>query len=89
MKIIVDPKGEEYDSVIGLSIAYSKPFTRKSVLEYLTRKGRLEFPITVVMPCKNTITFKDLENMPNVDVPCKCGEPGRYFLKYDMERKGG
>jgi hypothetical protein len=38
------------------------------------------------MPCGETYKLKAIEDLPQEDLPCPCGDKGHWFVKY-MEEK--
>ena len=46
----------------------------------LLDEGRL--PITIEMPCSQTVRYKTFEDIPLEDVPCPCGNPGHWLVKW-------
>lgn len=36
----------------------------------------------ITMPCGESVSFRTLDDVPRVTVPCPCGEPGRYLVRY-------
>ena len=38
--------------------------------------------LSITEPCGNSVEYAEIEDIPLVDVPCTCGNPGHYFIKY-------
>jgi hypothetical protein len=51
-------------------------------------RGVLEksLPFVCRMPCGETYTLDRIEDLPQDDLPCSCGNPEHWFVKY-MEEK--
>ena len=41
------------------------------------------FPICITLTCGNRLDIKREENFPFEDVPCSCGNPNHWFIKYE------
>lgn len=39
--------------------------------------------MTFTMPCGKVIHFNDIDEIPMADVPCSCGDPTHWFVKYN------
>jgi len=48
------------------------------------------FPQTLYMSCGHKMTFHSAEKLPNQNIPCPCGNPNHWIVKYDIltRRKG-
>lgn len=45
-----------------------------------------QLPFVHRMPCGETYKLKAIEDLPQEDLPCPCGDKGHWFVKY-MEEK--
>jgi hypothetical protein len=36
----------------------------------------------IKMPCGKSISFKKYEDIPDESMPCTCGNPKHYFIRY-------
>jgi hypothetical protein len=41
--------------------------------------------LTIEAPCGEKVMYKTIDDVPEVDVPCSCGNPNHWFIK--IERK--
>lgn len=87
---------KEADGVIGLHSQLinqtDKPLDygklKDVVLDELERKIRDDFnsevyPLEIVIePCGNKHTFNTREDIPNESIPCACGDPKHWIIKY-------
>lgn len=60
----------------------------KSILEYAEKlgvdtKSGLPF-ITINMQCGSEVAYQTFEDIPKTDVPCSCGDPTHWFVKYSV-----
>lgn len=37
--------------------------------------------LVISMPCEESVTYKTLDDIPEVDTPCPCGNPNHWFIK--------
>jgi hypothetical protein len=44
-------------------------------------------PFAVTLPCGSTYTLERIEDLPNYDVECPCGNPAHWFVKYSEIEK--
>lgn len=63
---------------------------RRSILREAFLKGcQLDehgnMPYTIMMPCGDSITYPDIDDIPMKDVPCSCGDPTHWFVKFADE----
>ncbi len=63
---------------------------RREVMAAAFRQGSQldehgNLPFTINMPCGHSITYPDIDDIPMVDVPCPCGNPTHFFVKYKDE----
>lgn len=77
---------------VGIQFQYIKGFTLKKArklwkqpVEEECKKhgwdGKPPFP-RITMPCGESVTYQTFEDIPMVDVPCSCGNPRHWFIKY-------
>jgi len=43
------------------------------------------WPVVVTMPCGANAIFNKAEDWPAEDLPCSCGNPNHWFIKYEDE----
>lgn len=60
---------------------------KAELLAYLLRSGKKPdeyglMPCTIKMPCGRGFTYRDIEYIPMSDVPCECGNPKHFYVKY-------
>ena len=53
----------------------------RAVKEKRGDKGYLE----ITMPCGYSQVFREYEDIPYEDLPCPCGQEGRYLIRYKKE----
>lgn len=63
---------------------------RRRLLSFLMASGHEldeqgNMPFTITSPCGNSITYPDIDDIPMADVPCPCGNPNHWFVKYTEE----
>uniref|UniRef100_A0A6M3L799 Uncharacterized protein n=1 Tax=viral metagenome TaxID=1070528 RepID=A0A6M3L799_9ZZZZ len=44
-----------------------------------------EKPLGISMPCGNSITIATEQDIPLKSLPCMCGNPEHWFVKYEEE----
>lgn len=40
--------------------------------------------IEITMPCDTRITYRTFNEIPKEDVPCPCGNPKHWIVKYEV-----
>jgi len=45
------------------------------------------FPQTLYMSCGYRMTFHSEEKLPNQNIPCPCGNPNHWIVKYELIRE--
>jgi len=63
---------------------------RRKALEHAFMSGSQldelgNMPFTLTLPCGNSITYPDIDDIPMADIPCPCGNPTHWFVKYEEE----
>jgi hypothetical protein len=43
-----------------------------------------KFPQILYMSCGHKMTFHSEEKLPNQNIPCPCGNPNHWIVKYDL-----
>ena len=43
-------------------------------------------PIEITMPCGNVLKLTAIAELPAVDVPCPCGDPTHWLMKYRIKQ---
>jgi len=38
--------------------------------------------LTITLPCGGQATYRTVDDIPLVDVPCPCGDPNHWLIKY-------
>ena len=51
------------------------------------RRPLVPFPLEIDMPCGNKCTFESFAELPTADVPCPCGDPNHWIVKYDIKEE--
>ena len=73
------------DTFCGLLITPEEGETAREVLERsVTFAEPDQYPVInleIIAPCGNTVTYKTLDDIPDHDVPCLCGNPDHWFIK--------
>jgi len=60
----------------------------KDKVEELKRGGMVHFnpdlPLLqiTIPPCRHSVTYRSFEEIPEESVPCSCGNPNHWFIKY-------
>ena len=81
------------------TVATDKRWTRLDLLTWMDTEGYKQtreyeewpepkptfYPFTINMPCGQTITFARREDVPLVDLPCPCGNPNHWLVKWSEE----
>lgn len=49
-------------------------------------KRLVKFPAAINMPCGNSITIKDVNDIPDRNVECPCGDPNHYLIYWDIQK---
>ena len=90
---------EAVGQAIGLLFQFDKrvPFdeARKCLKEDLARMAK-EIRKTVEgapflhisMPCGESVSYQEYEDIPMTDIPCTCGNPKHWFIKYVAHETG-
>lgn len=55
--------------------------SRREFLEVFQEQFKL--PFTIKMPCGEAIACEALEDIPLVDVPCPCGNPNHWLIRWE------
>lgn len=55
--------------------------SRAEWLEIMREQFKL--PFTIGLPCGKTITCKTLEDIPLEDLPCPCGDPNHWLIRWE------
>ena len=88
MKIVL----HETEKYIGVEVTC--PLERRiDTISHAMREGRRlaeeggylmeDAPVlSITEPCGNSVEYAEIEDIPLVDVPCTCGNPDHYFIKY-------
>ena len=42
-----------------------------------------DMPIQVSMPCRTTVLWEQVDDVPLVDTPCPCGDERHWVVKYE------
>ena len=65
---------------------------RKAVAQFhfehapITNKEKEKAPyLQIKMVCGQEVVYMNAKVLPNVDVPCTCGDPKHFFIKYGDE----
>lgn len=70
---------------MGVFIMPEKNETVRQTLERITTfNPPTEYPVidlVISMPCGESVAYKTLDDMPEVDTPCACGNPDHWFVK--------
>ena len=80
------------EKVVGVFIRCGKNESPRDVLrEALSSRG-VKFGINTIdlaitNPCGKSIQYKKIDDVPEVDVPCSCGDPNHWFIKIEKEIK--
>jgi len=40
--------------------------------------------LSIELPCGESVAYKTTDDVPLVDVPCACGVPEHWFIKYEV-----
>jgi len=87
---VIDLSEVRVEFAIGLLFQKKGPISWEEAIPGL-KAGFLEeaknktsgFPIVgVVMPCGEVINYKTFEDIPLHDVPCPCGNPNHWLVKW-------
>lgn len=64
-------------------------YTAEELWTWAKEKAALEssWPVIVRMPCGNSQRFDDFVCLPNEDIPCPCGNPNHYIVKFEDNRE--
>ncbi len=46
-------------------------------------------PFKYKMPCGHTYELTDIDDLPAGDLPCPCGDPEHWFVKYEKAGSDG
>ncbi len=73
-----------------LSIEELHRFLRRTALGHVFKCGieldeKGNIPYTFTMPCGNSITYPDIDEIPMENIPCSCGNLNHWFVKYEVE----
>ena len=49
-------------------------------------KARDIFLVASLEPCGGQATYRTIEEVPLVDVPCPCGDPNHWLIKWSEEK---
>ncbi len=44
------------------------------------------FPLRTELPCGNVAEYQTLDDVPMTDVPCPCGDPAHWFVRYIYQK---
>ena len=72
----------------NISIEKLQRSLRRSIIAHIYSVGgqideQGNLLVTLTMPCGNSITYPDVEDIPMEDIPCSCGDLTHWFVKYD------
>lgn len=71
---------------IGLRVEREKETAGRDVLADYLRSlvdGCPDIVLSLDLPCGEHYECKDYEDLPYESVPCTCGDPGHWFIKYE------
>jgi len=74
------PRGEPYTAMLTDE--------RQSLLDLLKEVKALyrkKNSMEITMPCGYSQVFREPEDIPFEDLPCQCGQAGRYLIRYEKE----
>lgn len=52
-------------------------------IEWQRRWGKEAYGFTITMPCGKEWRFRAVSDIPFGDLPCPCGRPDHYLIKYE------
>ena len=95
--VMVSSAGEFPDSLAGLAdraSALGRSLLKQGLVESIDaviEKGRrvgVVYPtpdsyLVIMMPCGSHVNYATPDDIPEVDVPCPCGDPHHWLLKYE------
>ncbi len=50
---------------------------------FLSQYSSKDRPPITIMPCGYQVEYKTIEDIPDHDVPCPCGSPNHWLVKYE------
>ena len=50
---------------------------------HLRPEGGIDTLLCLELPCKEIMTFQSPDDIPTEDVPCTCGDPNHFFIKFE------
>jgi hypothetical protein len=45
----------------------------------------LTLPFSCILPCGNEYSVESIDDLPKADLPCPCGNPNHWFVKYQID----
>ena len=83
---------KEVDQYTGMQITCPLEKRIETVLHAMREGRRLaeeggylmeDAPVlSITEPCGNSVEYAEIEDIPLVDIPCTCGNPNHYFIRY-------
>ena len=71
-------------SVVALSLCAPQEWTRQQLLNYLFFQEEYK-SIDITMPCGEKLVAASVCSVSLVDVPCPCGDPTHWLVKWQIE----
>jgi hypothetical protein len=76
---------------VGLMISRSENESIRQVLERCTTfNPPSKYPVIemrIPMPCGNEAYYETLDDIPNKDTPCPCGNPNHWYVKILIKKE--
>ncbi len=76
----------------NIGILFSNPdgLARETLRLLCDEEIRKQHPASPVLsmelPCGEKVEYQEVEDIPFHDVPCPCGDPNHWFVKYEAEK---
>ena len=89
-------EGVVYEEVIGLCLTRSKGVSKElaraewelSIRRHMMEQGLTDEQmetspfLTITLDCGKKVIYQTFQDIPNEDVPCPCGNPKHWLLKF-------
>ena len=62
---------------------------KQTLVDHLKNQFGVPLPmveLVIQMSCGHQVTYKTKDDIPDTDVPCPCGDPTHWFIRYQDEK---
>lgn len=75
------------ENLKATSVTYTGIYFSSDTREGLAQaKQAALLPFSFTLPCGNTYSVDSVEQLPQDNLPCPCGDPKHWFVRYEVEK---